>query len=171
MIDGTPPFRPETGREQQWQKEMLRWLEDRLDEQNILEVRRASSNISVLEWAKSLARTGELTPLKAMFPQLAEFISKPPGKRKQRKPEIFNIAKVAADCSKRIRQLWLDHHGQKNRKRGEISAEDFAIVVCKRWFPKQSSHLSVEEVLAAGKPSGKRAVAPKIPRHKGVLTR
>ncbi|MCS3761657.1 hypothetical protein [Bradyrhizobium centrosematis] len=138
---------------------MLSWLEEKLDEQHVVELRHASASLSLEDWAKALARTGNVDPLKQLFPDLAEFIAEPVRKRgeKKWKARKFSVAKLAADFARRIRRLWLDQYGQKNRGRDELSAEDFAVEICKRWFPRDAARLTVEQVLAAAKPSGKRA--------------
>lgn len=150
---------------------MLCWLEEKIDEQNALEIRRSGGSVSVEDWCKALARTGELGPLKEQFPHVAEFIAEPARKRgeKRWKASKFSIAKLAADFARRIRRLWWDHHGRKNRSRDQISAEEFAVLICKRWFPRDAARLTVAKVLAAAKPSGKRA--KKMPRQKAYLAR
>jgi hypothetical protein len=92
-----------------------------------------------------------------LYPQFADCIHAPRRRKGQKYPKVkpFNAAKAAADFARRIRALWQQQYGTKNRKQGEKSAEDFAIEIANEWFEEKAAHLTVDAVLAAAKTSGK----------------
>jgi hypothetical protein len=153
----------------QWKKQMLLWLSDQIEQQVEQQTAIAPAVLSAMtpeylrEWSKEIriqrARSGhpdDLQRLQKLYPELADFnIS--PRREKGRPPDQreFNVAKVAADFTRRIRALWQKQYGSKNRKQGEISAEDFALDICKGWYEEEAAHLIVDEVKAAAKPSGR----------------
>jgi hypothetical protein len=114
------------------------------------------------------ARSGNPEPLRKLYPQFADCIFSPPLKQGKTYPEQpeFDVARVAARLTRSIRALWLAQYGRKRRERDEISAEDFAISICKEWYEEEAAHLTVDEVRAAAKPSGRHK-----PRRKNTRQR
>jgi len=154
---------------------MLLWLEKELDQQNVHQVAAANNTaLDTQEWCVALAHAGEPNPLRKLYPQFADCIYSPKLGRGQKyaRPKRFDAAEAASDFAQRIRKLWRLHHHRQNRSRDEKSAEEFAIRVCRRWFPEATSRLTVDAVLAAGKPSGKHIKRRnKIPRQKAKVPR
>jgi hypothetical protein len=159
----------------QWKQQMRRWLSDQLAQQ--LDVItpamvQAMTPNYLREWNEKYrtqqARNGNPEPLRKLYPQIADCIFSPPlkqGKTYPRQPE-FDVAKVATRLTRSIRALWLAQYNKKHRERDEISAEDFAIDICMEWFEGEAAHLSVDEVKAAAKPSGRHK-----PRRKNTRQR
>lgn len=140
---------------------MRLWLESQLDRQHIQNLALANANAKTWEEiCIILARAGDPVPLRKLYPQFADCIHSPKLRQGQRYPKQrmqLTITETAARLARRIRALWRAQYGRRNRRRDEKSAEDFAIDICKEWFPQKAARLTVGAVLAAGKPSGKHA--------------
>lgn len=80
---------------------------------------------------------GDLEQLRALYPELKDFLKKPdrpegrrfhPNKFQEAMKEVWGnatVARVVQDAA-RIRKLWLDHFGWKNSRPGYWKAEEFA---------------------------------------------
>jgi hypothetical protein len=179
-----PPFRPPPNasrRERaEWEKQMLRFLLDQLDEriaQEVMETTNHGANNlgTVEEMAIRRARAGNPDGLRRLYPQFADCIHPPPLRQGQKYPKFSTqqtVAAIAADYAKLIRAIWRERCHQRNRTRDEKRAEDFAVEICKLHFPKKAAGLTTEAVLAAAKPSGKRTKPRrKITRQKAEVAR
>jgi hypothetical protein len=154
-----PEFRPPPNatlyKKREWEEQMRAWLEWRLDQQNMEALRGADAS-----WERiciDCAEHGDIAPLRQLYPHLAKFLYPPklrPGE-KYRKQRKFDPVKAAADYAQRIRALWREQYGLKNRRQGEKSAEGFAADICKELFEQDKARLTVHAVLAAAKPSGR----------------
>jgi hypothetical protein len=135
---------------------MLAWLELEIDKQNIERVALANKvGLDWKEWCIACARAGRPESLRKLYPEFADCIFSPKLRRGQKwaKPKPLQVADHAADFTRRIRALWVSHYGTKRRTRDDVSAEEFAVDICKRWF--NAPRLTVEAIKRA-KPSGKR---------------
>ncbi|WP_369719725.1 hypothetical protein AB8Z38_20910 [Bradyrhizobium sp. LLZ17] len=148
-----------------WEEHMRLWLHDQISEQlyksfsqKIHYDNKTNEFIVSEEWAIWLARTGDPSELRKLYPQLADLIFSPKQPQRYQRPK-FDAAKASVDFARRIRALWGKQYGKVKRTRDEsqagISAEHFAVDICKMLFPEKSVHLTIEAVLAAAKPSGK----------------
>jgi hypothetical protein len=169
----------------QWKEQMLLWLSDQLEQQVEQQNAITPAVLSAMtpeylrEWFKKnriqRARSGhpdELQKLQKLYPELADFHISPKrgqGQRPPKQPE-FDVAKVAADFTRRIRALWRKQYGKVQRTRDEtqadMSAEHFAADICKERYTEEAAHLTVDEVKAAAKPSGRHK-----PRRKNTRQR
>lgn len=158
-----PSFRPPPNASERgqlrWKRDMQHWLSDQLDEQDIRQVGLANANPPGVErLCIASARAGHPEALRKLYPQFADCIHSPKLRRGQKywKQPKDAPAKIAADFAKRIRAIWSKQYGKRNRAKNEISAEEFAVEICKEWLGTKAAGLSVDETLAAAKPSGKR---------------
>ncbi len=98
------------------------------------------------------ARAGVPAMLRRVYPQFADCIHSPPLGPWQKYPQQeVSLAKLAAEYAKRIRALWMERFGKKNRKRGEKSAEGFAVDILREQFGSETDHLTVDAVKVAAK--------------------
>jgi hypothetical protein len=139
---------------------MRAWLADQLDRQNCAP--NNADKISVERLAIIMARAGNPALLRQLHPEFADFIHSPPLGPWQNypKPKGVTAARIAADFARRIRALWQKQFRTKNRRRGEKSAESFAIDIIREWFEfgtlaHEAAHLTIRAVEAVAKPSGK----------------
>jgi hypothetical protein len=120
-------------------KGMERWVNDQLDE---LDAANPDWPAVAMErhfaWVEALgpeidaADHGDIAPLRAKLPHLARFLQlpkQPDGKRFARLDDAYPDLVAIVDA-KRIRALWLQHYGKRNRSRDLISAEKIA---ARRW--------------------------------------
>jgi hypothetical protein len=177
MTSEAPSFRPlpnATRREQrEWEKQMLRWLSKQIEEQIVEENHEANANVKLEELFIELAREGRPEGLRRLYPQFSDCIHSPKLRQGQRywKSRKTSLAEIAADFARRIRALWREQYGKRNRRRDEKSAEDFAVEICKLWYGSKAEGLTTEAVLAAAKPSGKHKPRRKITRQKAEVAR
>jgi hypothetical protein len=160
--------------QREWEKQMLRWLSNQIEEQIVQENHEANANVNLEELLIELAREGHPEGLRRLYPQFADCIHSPKLRQGQRywKARKTSLAEIAADFARRIRALWREQYGKSNRGRDEKSAEDFAVKICKSWYGEEAEGLTTEAVLAAAKPSGKHAKPRrKITRQKAEVAR
>jgi hypothetical protein len=134
-----PPWIARSRRDRQL---MVNWLEVKLDKIFFDEFEKyqhegLKNYDKVLAWAKKLgpeiaeAEHGNVEPLRRRFPVIAKYINLPRRHRGQRYPRREDVNKVgplnaaAADIS-RIRAIWQEHYGKKNRPADQASAEEIA---------------------------------------------
>jgi hypothetical protein len=74
-----------------------------------------------LQLAKAHARYGNFTALRALYPEISEFINEPKRERGEKRPvDPFSTygndySREVAATVKRIRKIWLDHYGKWKR--------------------------------------------------------
>jgi hypothetical protein len=164
-----PPLNATRREQREWEKQMLRWLSKQIEEQIVRENHEANANVELEKLFIELAREGRPEGLRKLYPQFADCIHSP--KLRQKKPRKTSLAEIAADFARRIRALWRELYGKRNRRRDEKSAEDFAVEICKSWYGGEAEGLTTEAVLAAAKPSGKHKPRRKITRKKAEVAR
>ncbi|MCK1409546.1 hypothetical protein [Bradyrhizobium sp. 76] len=160
-----PPefFRPKKGASLKTQRAnndaMLDWLDLELEQQTSRELSDASANWRLMPLGEDydilLARHGKPEKLRERYPKFADCIQSP--KRRGKPPQLrysISSVKFVVGLAKRIRKLWRDNYGLVVRKRGEKTAEQFALDIYNGWVG--NSGLTMRAVLAAKKPSGKR---------------
>jgi hypothetical protein len=105
-----------------------------LDNPHLLDLRPQKQSAQArLEDAKRLGYAGELGPLRELYTEIVEFLAVPKRKRGQRRSyrnvsanfKRFSLRLVVRDVQ-RIRKLWQQHYGLKNRRGGQVSAEEIA---------------------------------------------
>ncbi|MET3840960.1 hypothetical protein [Bradyrhizobium sp. OAE829] len=142
---------------------MLVWLSNQIYDCIVKENRDANANAPTWEEiCIEEARAGHPQGLQKLYPHFADCISSPKRSQGQNKYSnyemIADVAETAAEYARHIRALWRKQYGKLNRTRDErqagISAEHFAVDICKEYFGKEAAGLTVEAVLAAAKPSG-----------------
>lgn len=89
-------------------------------------------------------KNGDIEPLRRKLPHLAKFLQLPkqlPGVRRTRLEKLRRDTAVmgAINDAKRIRALWKLHYNKKNRRVGDVTAEEIAAA---RWG------IDVEDVIA-----------------------
>jgi hypothetical protein len=76
---------------------------------------------------------GDIEPLRRALPHLAKFLQlpkQPDGVRRPKVDEDSQVVLMAANDVPRIRALWQQHYHKKNRKAGDVTAEEIA---AERW--------------------------------------
>jgi hypothetical protein len=148
----------------QWKKQMRLWLTDRVVDHSIQEIYNANASAPTLEEiCIAEARAGHPESLQKLYPHFADCISSPKlpkGHRYQKYEMVLDVAEMAAEYAQLIRALWRKQYGKVNRTRDErqagLSAEHFAVDICKEFFEKKAARLTVEAVHTAAKPSGSK---------------
>lgn len=162
---GLPPWR---GNEQL----MTRWINERLDElkRNRLDAKAIKDRNAFIEWQNNLGpeietaeNDDDVEPLRAKIlerldlpPDIAERVARciclPKRRvgerrfRKFRREVVINWAALDVD---RIKMLWLDHYGHKNRLATDgVSAFQIAAA---RWTTRERLDVSADDVLARWK--------------------
>ena len=85
---------------------------------------------------------GDIDQLRRALPHLAKFLQlpkQPDGVRRPKVDEHSEVVLMAANDVPRIRALWQEHYNKKNRKAGDVTAEEIA---AERWG------VDVEDVFA-----------------------
>jgi hypothetical protein len=126
---------------------MRAWLADALDEQNIIAIdARTYETFCIM-----LARAGDPERLRELYPQFANCINAPKLAHGEKRPKLkHDRLRLAVDYVRRIRALWREQYGLTYLRKGEKSAENFAIEIL-----HAGKSLTVGAIKAAGKPSGK----------------
>jgi hypothetical protein len=161
-----------------WEEDMRRWLSDRIAQQldAMMPTAAAVAHMTeawLREWNEKYriqqARSGNPEPLRRLYPQFSDCIHSPPlkqGCKYPPPPPKFDTARVAADFARRIRVLWRKQYGKMHREESEMSAEAFAVDICKEWFEEEAVNLAIDAVTVAAKPSGKHKPRRQITRQR-----
>jgi hypothetical protein len=107
-------------------------FDPRQTEEERQEERRQRANLAKLDrWAIDQAEHGNIEPLRRHYPHLADYLHLPKRKRGYRfhpKP-LVDFVQTAANDVPRIHALWAKHYKKKKRRRGQMSAEEFAALL------------------------------------------
>jgi hypothetical protein len=152
---GLPPWKATCERERKW---MIEWSiaeiialdnQHQRDDvpQSVWENIPPPSRDERLKAAKRRARRGDLSPLRRLYPEIAEYIHEPKRVRGQRRPYVMALQEgenvyswahraqaegMAVDIVRELREIvWPQHYGRWKRRRDDgPSAEEIAGVFC-----------------------------------------